>query len=370
MNKMNLKILWLRERFSWMGQYSGYDQLCNIIGKQFPAKHKSVWREPDSLSLISRFLLAPMVRKANAGPFYDVHSAAAELRVLWKSFWRRPNLIHIAYVENNLGMLPRMSQRLPLKFVGTAHQPVNWWRTFHPSPESVSALDALIVPASHVATYFEQYLPGRVYYIPHGVDTEFFRPAYESGGSAVNVDNPKCIFAGRWYRDKHTLARVIKKVIAQNPKVGFDMIVSKKDRNDASLSPLAQLEQVSWYTGVSDQKLLELYQKASILVLPLVDSTTNNTILEAIACGLPIVTNDVGGIRDYTRRSFADLIPVQDTDCFVASILRLLSNPRERRARGTAARLFAEQHLTWNKIAAQTWEVYELVLPTRAKRER
>jgi glycosyltransferase involved in cell wall biosynthesis len=367
---MNLKILWLRERFGWMGQYSGYDQLCDIIGKQFPAKHKSVWRQPGSLSRISRFLLALVVRKAHASPFYDVHSAAAELRVLWKSLWKQPNLIHITYVENNLGILPRMRQRLPLKFVGTAHQPADWWRELHPSPESVSALDALIVPASDLATYFEQYLPGRVYYIPHGVDTEFFRPAYKNGDFAVNVDNPRCIFAGTWYRDKQTLTRVIKKVIAQNPKVGFDMIVSGEDRNDPSLSPIAQLKQVSWYTGVSDQKLLELYQKASILVLPLLDSTANNTILEAIACGLPIVTNDVGSIRDYTRRSFADLIPLADTGGFVAAILRLSSNPRERMARGTAARLFAEQHLTWNKIAAQTWEVYELVLPTRAKRER
>jgi glycosyltransferase involved in cell wall biosynthesis len=357
---MRYKILWLRERFSWQGQHSGYDKVCEAIAKLQPGNYQSVWREQDKFLLRGVKRLFPLLSaRPGYSPFYDVYSLASELKTIWRSFYQRPDLVHITYIEDNLGILASWSQRLSLKLVGTAHQPAGWWRLMHSLPEIISSLDALIVPARREVSYFEQYLPGRVYFIPHGVDTAFF---YPSRLETVDSDYPRCVFSGYWLRDIHTLAQVVDRVVTKNPRVRFDMVVPRAMRHDPSFYRIARNEQVYWYSGVSDEQLREIYQRASLLILPLLDCTANNSILEAMACGLPIVSNDVGGIRDYTQNTFADLLPVGDVDGMTSSILRLLDERGERKSRGEAARLFAEQNFKWDKIAAQTLEVYNKVI--------
>ena len=99
-----------------------------------------------------------------------------------------------------------------------------------------------------------------------------------------------------------------------------------------------------------------------MMVLPLLDCTANNALIEAIACGLPVVSNDVGGIRDYTRNTFADLLPVGDVEGMSNAILRLVDDLEERKKKGILARLFAQQNLSWERIAVQTLELYSKVL--------
>jgi glycosyltransferase involved in cell wall biosynthesis len=364
---MNLKIIWLRERFGWMGKHSGYDQICEAIAKIQPNNYHSIWKDAGKrLPKGSQYAFKRIAPKAKSktGPKYDIYCAAAEVEVLWKSLFYQPDLVHLNYVDNNFGILPDWKQRLNLKIVGTAHQPASWWRLWHSAPESVAALDALIVPASREVSYFERYLPGRVYFVPHGVDTSFFRPSSAPGDFPSSSDYPRCIFSGKWLRDFSTLAGVVQRVLAQNPRVQFDIILPKNSRSyaDPTLLSIAQYEQVHWYAGVSDGELLKIYQTASMLVLPLLDCTANNALLEAIACGLPVISNRIGGLPDYTRDSFADLLPVGDVEGMANAVLRLADDFSERKHRGIEARLFAEQNLTWEKIAAQTLEVYTKVI--------
>ena len=362
---MDPKILWLRRHFSWMGQHSGYDQVCDAISELQPGNYQSIWQKPSKRrNKVSNRLLQRLAIRAKSSPVYSSASAAAEVKAIWQSLLYKPHLIHITYVETILGILPDWEKHLSLKMVGTAHQPAGWWRLVHRYPESISALDALIVPANREVSYFEQYLPGRVYFIPHGVDTEFFRPNGKQIDFKTNANSPRCIFSGKYLRDLRTLAEVIDKVLAQNPGIKFDIILprSHRDRHDPSLIRMASHEQVCWHADLADEQLRSLYQQASMLVLPILDSTANNALLEAIACGLPVVSNDVGGLRDYTRDTFADLLPVGDVDGLVNAILKLANDPQEREKRGKAARSFTEQNLNWTQIAKRTMEVYGKVL--------
>ncbi len=80
-----------------------------------------------------------------------------------------------------------------------------------------------------------------------------------------------------------------------------------------------------------------------------------------MACGLPVVTNDVGGARDYTTPDFADLFPVGDAEGMATATLRLVDDFEERQRRGALARLYTEQNFTWEKIAAKTLDIYHTV---------
>lgn len=358
MTDFKFRIMWLRERFKWMGKHSGYDRVCNAIASlNNNDDYTSIWREPGKpLPRGSHRLFSLLPKRAKYSPFYAVDSAVTEIEALWKSLYKRPQCVHITYAENNLGILPDLSKIFSFKTVGTVHQQPAWWKANHLCPERISVLDGLIVLASQDVVYFEQFMPGRVFFIPHGVDTVFFCPL------ETEVDYPRCVFSGQYQRDFKTLAEVIARVSVQNPQIKFDLIVPKDKRNHSSLSSIMGNENVFWYAGISDEQLLQIYQQASMLFLPLLDCTANNALVEAIACGLPVVSNSVGGIGDYTQDTFADLFAVGDVERMSQAVLRLAQDKEERKKRGMAARSFARQNLSWERVAVQTLEVYSKVL--------
>ncbi|MGK7939753.1 MAG: glycosyltransferase family 4 protein [Crocosphaera sp.] len=361
---MKSKILWLRRRFDWMGNHSGYDQLCEYLPKLIDDNtYQSVWhssgktRNPLLHSIINN------IGKKNQGsPMYDLDSSTkAEVKVILKGLQFHPDLIHVTYVENQLGILQKWKQRLSCKIIGTSHQPAGWWRLVNRNRNNIANLDALIVLGSNEVDYFQKYLPGRVFFIPHGVDTDFFCPLEDF---PKKKDSIRCIFSGKYLRDLETLATVIDKVVRHNPTIQFDLIVPRTgaDRFNINLIRLARHPQVHWYQGISDQRLRTLYQQASMLVLPIIDCTANNALVEAISCGLPVISNYVGGLPEYTRDTFAELLPIGDVNGFVNAILKLAEDSEEQQIRSKAARKFAQEHLDWTKIAKETMEIYQKII--------
>jgi glycosyltransferase involved in cell wall biosynthesis len=360
MNKIDFKILWLRERFKWMGQHSGYDQVVESIAKVQPGEHISIFKRTEKKPFKgTKRILAWLAREAYTSPYYTVNSTSVEVFALLKCLIYKIYLVHLTYVENDLGILSDFKDLLSLKLIGTAHQPVSWWQLMHPNPNAISNLDALIVLSSKELRYFEQFLPDRVYFVPHGVDIGFFQPNPEITEKKYY---PRCIFSGKWLRDIDTLAKVIDEVIFQNPGIRFDMIVPRTSRNDPLFFRIARHEQVTWHTDLSDEQLLKVNQQANMLVLPLLDCTANNALLEAISCGVPVISNKVGGMSDYTRDTFANLSPVGDVDSMVTAILELADSPQQQIVQGKAARAFAEEQLDWNDIALRTLDIYSKVM--------
>ena len=354
---MSEKVLFLREHFRWMGRHSGYDPLCEEIARQRPGEQASVFVQP-ALPRGTKRLAARLRKQGQGSPFYNVNGAWAEARAFLRARVSKPDLVHVTYVENQLGLMARYRDRLPGKLVGTVHQPPGWYRLRHKNMGQLEALDALIVMGREAARWFEARVPGRVHFIPYAIDTGFFRPP-EPGTPAPE---PRCLFAGRWLRDVPALAATIEEVLQRDPKVGFDLLVPKDDRKDEALLRLARHEQVRFHAGLSDEALLALYHRASLLLLPMFDCLGNSVLLESLACGLPVVTNDVGALPDYTRPGFADLLPRGDVAGMAEAVLRRLGDPAERESRGRAARAFAEQALGWEAAARATLDVYDALL--------
>jgi glycosyltransferase involved in cell wall biosynthesis len=141
--------------------------------------------------------------------------------------------------------------------------------------------------------YFRTFVgPERVFLVPHGVDTNFFQPAHtpEQGGM-------RCLFVGQWLRDFAALKGTIDTMAQTDPDVRFTVVTT-----DEYAPGFAGLANVAVATRVSDADLLSAYQHADALVLPLTDATANNALLKDWR-GLPIVTTDVGGVRDTSHPS-------------------------------------------------------------------
>ena len=111
---------------------------------------------------------------------------------------------------------------------------------------------------------------------------------------------------------------------------------------------------------VDDDALLREYQSADLFLLPLTDCTANNSLLEAMACGLPLVATDVGGVRDYASVDCAALVPPRDGQAMAEAVLALCRDDGRREAMGRAARGRALE-LDWDRVAGRLVDVYEAV---------
>ena len=154
------------------------------------------------------------------------------------------------------------------------------------------------------------------------------------------------------------LQRVINKLSQTNKEIQFDLLVPEHARNAPGLLELQKHPAVTWHQNLTDEALCKLYQNSYLLLLPMNNSGANTAVVEALACGLPIVTTDVGGIRDYGGGDIFPLVDNNDDDGAISLIQQYLHNPDWHSEIANNCRQFAEEFLDWNLVAQQHLETY------------
>src|SRR4029077_15346522 len=110
--------------------------------------------------------------------------------------------------------------------------------------------------------------------------------------------------------------------------------------------------------GPDDPRLLKLFQDADILVLPTVVDCFSIASIEAMACGLPVITCPVGGIPEIIGDGVTGcLVPVGDGRRLVQSITSLAADPARCRAMGEAGRNVAVDRFNATKQTRQLLNV-------------
>jgi glycosyltransferase involved in cell wall biosynthesis len=111
-----------------------------------------------------------------------------------------------------------------------------------------------------------------------------------------------------------------------------------------------------WVGRVSDDELAALYRGARCLVYPSLYEGFGLPVLEAMACGAPVVTSR-GGATEEVAGGAAVLVDPLDPAAIVAGIEDALSRPDELRAKG----LERAKAFSWDRVAQETGAVYEQV---------
>ena len=96
------------------------------------------------------------------------------------------------------------------------------------------------------------------------------------------------------------LLEALRMLAASQPRPDYELFVfgSRAPQKDEQQLPFP-----AQFTGhvQGDEALSQVYQKADLMIVPSLEDNLPNTILEALACGVPVVAFDVGGIPDMVR---------------------------------------------------------------------
>jgi len=363
----NQQILWAQPSWEHTGAHSAFAPFSRevtailppgsvrlIDGRLLKTRQLEVWK-----NRFRRLLGRPLVKSewviAREGgvPFYRESSWAIERKVSQIVGETNPRAVVLAAMEDQLFFLAKEKRKWQrTRLVGFSHQPPAWWKLHHARPDLAGALDRLVIVAESARSYWEQYIdPRRIVMMLHGVDTDFFSPSTNDEKLSTHGGALHAVFSGQWLRDFETLAAVVARVDELDLPVRFELVVPRFARNTAACYQLAMSKRVRWHAHLSDEELRAVYQQADILLLPLIDSTANNGLLEGMACGIPVIVTDVGGVRDYAKNNFAHLVAPGDAAEIVQLLKHYVENKAHLAIRGAAARAHVEQNLSWKQVA-------------------
>lgn len=191
-----------------------------------------------------------------------------------------------------------------------------------------------------------------------GVDTDRYSPQPRPEGPPIVMQVSRMV-GDKGVREFIAAARRLK---VARPDVRFLLVGPLYPDNPSALSAedlhAAEQEGIVEWLGPRDD-VAELLSRVSVFCLPSYREGLPKSLLEAAACGLPLVTTDTSGCKEVVRDGENGLlVPVGDPDALAAAIKRLLNDPELSLRLAAQARADVVENFSFDRIAEQQISLY------------
>jgi glycosyltransferase involved in cell wall biosynthesis len=193
-------------------------------------------------------------------------------------------------------------------------------------------------------------------------------PAATDAELGIPAGLPLVLFAGRLHESKNpdALVLALKRVASVR---SFRALLCGEGPMHAALEQLVRdngLEQHVRIVGYAPN-LMSLMKRASVLISPTNVEGSPNVVLEAMACGCPLIVSDIDAHREILDEGSALFVDPHDHAALAAQIAAVLTDPEAASRRAERARVRAQEHAL-PTLAAQYAAIYRDVLAHRMRR--
>lgn len=202
--------------------------------------------------------------------------------------------------------------------------------------------------------------------VPHG-DYSFFN---NLGKEEIIEEENIVLFFGRILKYKGIDYLIKSEPLISSKIPNFKIVIA----GDGDFSPYKKLIKnqdnfVIINEYIPDERVPELFQKASVVVLPYIEASQSGIIPIAYSFKKPVIATDVGSLSEVVINGVTGfIVPPSDIHELANAIIEILSNKNIRKNMGDAAYEFMIKEMSWNEVAKKTFEEY-IKLTTQDNRQ-
>ncbi len=245
-------------------------------------------------------------------------------------------------------------------------------------PRSARLADAIIINSESLRAEVQKYLevdPGKLKLIPEAVDHDLFQPGDAAAARAhiasYGVTKPFVLFVSSLWPYKNCEGLLRAWALARAELGGRQLAIVGAGRYEEYVDSLRALaaelgiaSDVVFVGGVKLAETVRFYQAADVFVYPSFNETFGLPILEAMACGCPVVTSDTSAMPETAGE--AALLSDPNDPAAIARAIVEAAGPAGDRLRELGLKRAAE--FTWGATAASTLDVYREAAERRRSR--
>jgi len=290
---------------------------------------------------------------------------------------RRPDIIH-THSFFGIGLEALLNGTvLGIPVIGTNHTTV---AGFAPHiPISLRRASAYVrwfhntcdyVTAPSRSVFAELGDPQRPYQvISNPIDTVLFRPASAAQRQALPARSgqtrPVITYAGRLGAEKNIEVLVRAMAVLRDRGVFAELMLAGHGAHEPILRSLVATlridRQVRFLGTLPQADLAPLLQASNVFAIMSTSETQSMVLLQAMACGLPVVAADSRALPEFVTAANGVLVPPHDPQALATALADLLAAPQRQSALGAAGRRIAEQYSV--ETVTDEWEtLYRSVL--------
>jgi glycosyltransferase involved in cell wall biosynthesis len=284
-------------------------------------------------------------------------------RAAWRAIEARPeppDLVH-AHALHQTARLRRVDCPVVINLPGAPHTRYL---------ADLRAADALVADG-WAAEHLPAQLGRPVQHVPKGVDADRFSPNGPDCRAELQLQAKSIVVAvGRLVPIKNITLLVEALPLLRQRVPSAHLLIVGEGPERRSLQQRAERLAVGGAITFAGYKPLEelppLYRTADVFALPSDFDNSPNVVLEAMACGLPVVATDVGGVREYVEDGRGgDLVPARDAARMADAVARWLQAPDRRASASAHNRRAVVERYSWRASARRLLDVYEGVIDAR-----
>lgn len=348
-----MKILYLTHH--WLGNthhsnYSGYQQIVNYAAEENDCTvvtwgKENVIRNENGIEVhyvkpfmkkdyffVKRLAISKYAKKIEAN--YDiVHALYTDCGY----FQKHPNFYSTFHISPFVGIKLGLISNLFLYF-----------KYFFIERRVLNQSKKIIIVSANLENGLKRF-KHKIIYVPHGINTEYWCPSnnYAEINKTIELPLKYVLSVGNNGVDKEILYNAIK----ENPQTNF-IVVGLRNF-------LCDLKNCKQLFNISDDELKQLYNYCTLFIRPMNFATANNSILEALSMGKPVIISTLNGKYEYFGNGNEN---IQITDR--ASFLETLHNffiPVEQieLINNIQIRNYTIDNFDWKIIWEKTKQIYE-----------